>query len=88
MLFVLFAWMELVWSGKNVPAELAAALLVYSGLTWLGMFVFGREAWLGHGEVFTLVFGIFARFAPLARMPRAEASACGRRGSACSRIIR
>jgi hypothetical protein len=68
LLFVLFSWMELVWSGKNVPAELAAALLVYSGLTWLGMFVFGREAWLGRGEVFTLVFGTFARFAPLARM--------------------
>jgi hypothetical protein len=68
LLFVLFAWMELVWSEKNVPAELAAALLVYSGLTWLGMFVFGREAWLDHSEVFTLVFGTFARFAPLARM--------------------
>jgi len=68
LLFVLFAWMELVWSDKNVPADLAAALLVYSGLTWLGMFVFGREAWLGHGEVFTLVFGTFARFAPFARM--------------------
>ena len=72
VLFVLFAWMELVWSGKNVPAELAAALLVYSGLTWLGMFVFGRETWLGHGEVFTLVFGTFARFAPLARMPEGQ----------------
>jgi hypothetical protein len=66
LLFVGFAWMELVWSGKNVPAELAVALLVYSGLTWLGMFVFGRETWLRHGEIFTLVFGIFARFAPLA----------------------
>jgi hypothetical protein len=72
LLFVLFAWMELVWSGKNVPAELAAALLAYSALTWLGMFVFGREAWLGHGEVFTLVFGTFARFAPLARMPEGQ----------------
>jgi hypothetical protein len=69
VLFISFAWMELVWSGKNVPAELAAALLIYSGLTWLGMFVFGRETWLGHGEVFTLVFGTFARFAPFARMP-------------------
>jgi hypothetical protein len=69
VLFISFVWMELVWSGKNVPAELAAALLIYSGLTWLGMFVFGRETWLGHGEVFTLVFGTFARFAPFARMP-------------------
>jgi hypothetical protein len=66
LLFLLFAWMELVWSGKTVPAQLAAALVIYSGATWLGMFVFGRDAWLGHSEVFTLVFGILARFAPLA----------------------
>ncbi len=78
VLFVLFAWMELVWSGKNVPAELAIALLIYSGLTWLGMFVFGREAWLGHAEVFTLVFGIFARFAPLAKMQEGQAGICVR----------
>src|SRR6266540_2307718 len=83
LLFVLFAWMELVWSGRNIPAQLATALLVYSGVTWLGMFVFGRRAWLGHGEVFTLVFGTFARFGPLARTPdgrvgiRAQPSAVG-----------
>jgi hypothetical protein len=73
LLFLLFAWMELVWSGRNIPAQLAAALLVYSGLTWLGMFVFGRRAWLGQGELFTLVFGIFARFGPLARVREGRA---------------
>jgi hypothetical protein len=69
LLFGLFAWMELIWSGKSVPADLAAALLLYSALTWLGMFIFGREAWLRHGEFLTLVFGVFARFAPMLRMP-------------------
>ena len=29
------------------------------------MFAFGRDTWLKHGEVFTLVFGTFARFAPI-----------------------
>src|SRR5262249_28320844 len=67
LLFVAFAWLELVWGGKSVPAELAAVLIAYSGLTWLGMAAFGRPVWLQRGEVFTLVFGIFARFAPLAR---------------------
>jgi hypothetical protein len=68
LLFVVFAWMELIWSGKSVPADLAAALLIYSVLTWLGMFIFGRDAWLRHGEFLTCVFGIFARFAPILRM--------------------
>jgi hypothetical protein len=65
-LFVVFAWMELVWSGRSVPANLAAALAVYSALTWAGMLLFGRQTWLKRGEVFSLVFGIFARFAPMA----------------------
>src|SRR5262249_20833216 len=34
-------------------------------VTWTGMFLFGRATWLVHGEVFRLVFGIFARFAPV-----------------------
>jgi hypothetical protein len=65
-LFVTFAWMELIWNGRDVPARLAGAMLVYSGITWTGMFVFGQETWRKHGEMFTVVFGIFARFAPLA----------------------
>jgi hypothetical protein len=65
VLFIAFAWMELVWSGRSVPASLATALLLYSAAAFGGMFVFGREAWRQSGEVFTLVFGIFARFAPI-----------------------
>jgi hypothetical protein len=65
-LFVGFAWMELVWSGRSVPAELAGALALYSAATWAGMAAFGRAAWLKRGEAFTPVFGIFARFAPIA----------------------
>ena len=64
-LFIAFAWMELVWAGRDVPARLAGAMLFYSGITWLGMFVFGSERWCQRAEVFTIVFGIFARFAPL-----------------------
>src|SRR5262249_25850310 len=65
VLFVGFAWMELVWAGRDVPARLAEAVLLYSGLTWLGMLVFGRQTWRDHAEVFSVVFGIFARFAPV-----------------------
>jgi len=48
-----------------VPRFLAMLLLGYSALTIVGMFLFGGERWLQHGEVFTLIFGTFARFAPL-----------------------
>ena len=64
VLFLAFVWMELVWEHSDSPAYLATAMLAYSALTWLGMLFFGRARWLCHGEVFTLVFGLLARFAP------------------------
>ena len=66
MLFLVFAWIELVWPSNAVPARLACAILVYSVLTWGAMALFGTEDWLRRGEVFALVFGLFARFAPVA----------------------
>jgi len=64
VLFVAFVWMELVWEHSDSPVYLAAAMLAYSALTWLGMLLFGRSRWLCRGEVFALVFGLLARFAP------------------------
>lgn len=65
VLFVLFAWLELVWEGAEVPARLATVIVIYSLMTWGGMLVYGREVWLDRGEAFSLAFGLFARFAPL-----------------------
>lgn len=65
VLFLAFAWVELVWPYNAVPARLACAILLYSALTFAGMALFGVEEWLRRGEVFSLVFSLFARFAPL-----------------------
>lgn len=64
-LFLVFAWTELVWPSNAVPARLACAILLYSGVTFACMALFGVEEWLRRGEVFSLLFGLFARFAPL-----------------------
>jgi len=64
VLFLAFVWMEVVWEHSDSPARLATAMLAYAALTWLGMLLFGRAQWLGRGEVFALVFGLLARFAP------------------------
>jgi hypothetical protein len=63
--FLCFAWAELIWADKNVPSRLGTVLLAYSVVTWLAMFVFGRETWLARGEAFSVAFGVLARFAPL-----------------------
>jgi len=65
LLFLGFAWAELVWRDNDVPSFLACALLAYAVLTWAGMLLFGRDTWLARGEAFTIAFGILGRFAPL-----------------------
>jgi hypothetical protein len=66
LLFLAFAWLELVWGEGEDPFRLARMVVAYSVLTWAGMAVFGRRVWLEKGEAFTVVFSTFARFAPLA----------------------
>ena len=64
VLLLAFSWTELIYPNAAVPLHIAWLALGYSILTILGMFAFGREVWLANGEVFSLVFGTFARFAP------------------------
>jgi hypothetical protein len=61
-LFLVFAWLELIWEGRSIPSHLAWLAVGFSVLTWTGMFLFGRRAWLAHGDPFALAFGILSRF--------------------------
>jgi len=65
LLLVAFGWIEIVWEGNAVPANIAALAAGYSLLTWIGMFVFGRDTWLASGEVFSVYFGLLGRLAPI-----------------------
>jgi hypothetical protein len=67
ILFLAFAWLELVSEQAAHPATLAILIITYSGITWFGMAIFGRVTWLENGEIFTAFYGLFARFAPIAR---------------------
>jgi hypothetical protein len=64
ILLLAFSWIELVYPSPAVPSHIAWLAVSYSILTWTGMAVYGGEKWLRRGEVFSVVFGIFARFAP------------------------
>lgn len=78
LLYLAFAWVELVFPGRAVPANLAGLAVGYSAITWAGMFLFGKERWLRRGEAFSLAFGVLARFAPteLRVTRRAVCDAC------------
>ncbi|MGZ5932517.1 MAG: hypothetical protein ACXWLW_10180, partial [Rhizomicrobium sp.] len=64
VLLLAFSWIELVYPTPAVPTHIACFAAGYSVLTWTGMTLFGRETWMRHGELFSVVFGTFARFAP------------------------
>jgi hypothetical protein len=68
-LFLCFAWAELVWRDNDLPAYLAWAVVGYSLVTWIGMLLYGRDAWLANGEAFSIALGVLARFAPLEAPP-------------------
>jgi hypothetical protein len=66
MLFLVFAWIEIISGEGEDVRKLGMFIIAYSVITWIGMAIYGRRTWLEHGEAFTVVFRLFARFAPLA----------------------
>ncbi|MEZ5101370.1 MAG: fenitrothion hydrolase [Thermoleophilia bacterium] len=65
---IAFAWLELIARGGQTPRNLAAATLVYSGITFVGMALYGVEAWTARAESFSVYFGFFGRMAPFTRV--------------------
>jgi len=63
-------WFELF--GDPQPFSLAVALIVYTGITLGGAFVFGREAWFRHGEFFAVMFRLVGLMAPVAYMRKGD----------------
>jgi hypothetical protein len=67
---VAFVWLELVYGRSGFataglpPRSLAIAVVVYSGVTFVGMFLFGVEKWNSRGEVFSVYLGMFSRISP------------------------
>ena len=64
ILLFIFAWMENVYNDAALPSRLGILIMVYSTITWAGMITFGKHTWLRHGEAFSILFGLFARFSP------------------------
>jgi hypothetical protein len=63
----LFTVLELVSADASKPQHLAIATLLYSGITFVGMALYGVEAWLARGEAFSVYFNLFSRVSPLER---------------------
>ena len=62
-----FGWLELVSTNGDDPSTVAIATLIYSSVTFIGMSLYGVEAWSRRGEAFGVYFGLFARMSPIER---------------------
>lgn len=77
VVFFSFVWIELIFPGSASPRNLALLALVYSFLTWTGMWLFGKDVWLRHGEAFAVFFRFLASFAPT-EIRNSDAAICER----------
>ncbi len=64
VLFLAFAWFELVYPAPQDPALLAHAVIVYFLITVAGTLLFGLETWLRYGEIFSIFFRIVSWLSP------------------------
>ena len=61
--YLAFIWLELF--GQHTPRGLADCLLVYTGITLIGAWLFGSRAWFRYADVFAVFFRQIARMSPL-----------------------
>jgi hypothetical protein len=60
-----FVWVELIYSDRDDPSALAVLALAYTVVQFVGMSLYGVEAWCRRGDAFGVYFGLFARLSPL-----------------------
>ena len=62
VLFGFYTWIQDAYTKGDVPSQIATMAVIYSVITLIGMFIFGKNQWLRRGEAFSVVFGMLSRF--------------------------
>jgi hypothetical protein len=62
-----FAVLELVHSAGDAPDTVAIAAMVYSAVTFVGMALYGVEAWCERGEAFGVYFNLLSKVSAVER---------------------
>ncbi len=65
--YFLLIWLELLSGGLGVqPGSLSTILLLYSFITFSGVFIFGKN-WFEYGEFFSVFFGLISKLSPFSK---------------------
>ncbi|MCW3039115.1 MAG: fenitrothion hydrolase [Solirubrobacterales bacterium] len=62
---LVFAWVELVYTGRYDPSQLSFMALGYAALQLVGMSLYGVETWITRADAFGVAFNLYGRIAPL-----------------------
>jgi hypothetical protein len=62
-----FAWLELVYTGRDDPRLLAVLAVAYAVVMLIGMSVYGIDRWTSRADGFSVYFNLFSHIAPLRR---------------------
>ena len=71
ILFLGFAWFELIDLAPDDPWRLAVAVGAYWLCTFMALLLFGEEAWIGRAEPFSVFFRFIGGLSPLLWTPAA-----------------
>ena len=64
VLFLLFSWIENSYVYSSAPNHIGVMAIAYTVTALGGMHLYGKHQWLRHGEAFSVVFSLLAKFAP------------------------
>lgn len=72
LLFLAFAFFQLIHPAPEDPGVLATAVIAYLVFTVIAAFLFGAELWFAKGDPFAVLFRLLARFSPWSRESATE----------------
>lgn len=67
LLFLAFAFFQLIHPSPEDPGVLATAVIAYLLFTVIAVFLFGGGLWFAKGDPFAVLFRLLARFSPFSR---------------------
>ena len=65
MFLLFFSWFEIVSPNSGSPVYISVITIMYSAMTFVGMYLFGPFTWLANGEFFSVTFRLVSRCSPI-----------------------
>ena len=65
LLFLIFSWFELIYPTSYLPRTIAYLVILYSIITWSGMYLIGKNQWISRCDPFSIAFQFLSKFSPI-----------------------